>query len=260
MACWGKARGLPTKPGRMSRRLSTCAAHDGPPLGDRHPAVQRAATTGSAAGAASHPTGDRAQPDQPADDAVDQASSQLLPPDPSVPRRSAARHVRSARRGPLHLDKGAIIGLEYRFAITGTLHAGVHRSMLSKTIQTFARWDPLKQGDSLPVSVSAIGSFEGLNNLRQLYQTGWPRRCRGPSAIGSRCTRRRPTSSAPMRSIRSPGTMNTSASGTSTPTTTTRLLSGLAARVRFSRGGYVVGDYAPDLRIRSERGRVGSSD
>src|SRR6188508_1617886 len=34
------------------------------------------------------------------------------------------------------VDKGAIIGLEYRFAITGTVQAGVHRSMLSKTIQT----------------------------------------------------------------------------------------------------------------------------
>ncbi len=70
------------------------------------------------------------------------------------------------------IDKGAIIGLEYRFAITGDLQAGVHRSMLSKTIQTFARWDPLKQGESLPVSISAIGSYEGLNNLRQQYQTG----------------------------------------------------------------------------------------
>jgi hypothetical protein len=70
------------------------------------------------------------------------------------------------------LDKGAIIGLEYRFAITGNLQAGVHRSLLSKTIQTFARWDALRQGDSLPVSISITGSYEGLNNLRQNYQPG----------------------------------------------------------------------------------------
>jgi Membrane bound beta barrel domain (DUF5777) len=70
------------------------------------------------------------------------------------------------------IDKGAIIGLEYRFAITGTLQAGVHRSMLSKTIQTFARWDALAQGDSLPLSLSVTGSYEGLNNLRQNHQTG----------------------------------------------------------------------------------------
>lgn len=70
------------------------------------------------------------------------------------------------------IDKGAIIGLEYRFAVTGNLQAGVHRSLLSKTIQTFARWDALRQGDSLPVSISLTGSFEGLNNLRERRQQG----------------------------------------------------------------------------------------
>jgi hypothetical protein len=70
------------------------------------------------------------------------------------------------------LDNGAVIGLEYRFAITGSLQAGVHRSLLSKTIQTFARWDALRQGGSLPLSVSVTGSYEGLNNLRQQYQPG----------------------------------------------------------------------------------------
>ncbi len=70
------------------------------------------------------------------------------------------------------LDKGAIIGLEYRFAISNSLQAGVHRSLLSKTIQTFARWDALRQGDALPVSVSFTGSYEGLNNLREKHQTG----------------------------------------------------------------------------------------
>jgi hypothetical protein len=70
------------------------------------------------------------------------------------------------------IDKGAIIGLEYRFAVTGSLQAGVHRSLLSKTIQTFARWDALRQGDSLPVSISLTGSFEGLNNLRERRQQG----------------------------------------------------------------------------------------
>ena len=70
------------------------------------------------------------------------------------------------------LDKGAIIGLEYRFGISSNLQAGVHRSLLSKTIQTFARWDFLRQGASLPVSVSLTGSFEGLNNLRERRQQG----------------------------------------------------------------------------------------
>jgi Membrane bound beta barrel domain (DUF5777) len=70
------------------------------------------------------------------------------------------------------LDKGAIMGLEYRFGITSNIQAGVHRSLLSKTIQTFGRWDALRQGESLPISVSLTGSFEGLNNLRQDHQGG----------------------------------------------------------------------------------------
>jgi len=70
------------------------------------------------------------------------------------------------------LDQGAIIGLEYRFGITNNLQAGVHRSLLSKTIQIFGRWDAVRQGDSLPVSISLTGSYEGLNNLRQNYQPG----------------------------------------------------------------------------------------
>lgn len=70
------------------------------------------------------------------------------------------------------IDRGAIIGLEYRFAITGNLQAGIHRSLLSKTIQTFARWDAIRQGDSLPISLSITGSFEGLNNLRERRQQG----------------------------------------------------------------------------------------
>src|SRR5580765_7899213 len=70
------------------------------------------------------------------------------------------------------IDKGAIIGLEYRFGITSNIQAGVHRSLLSKTIQVFGRWDALRQGESLPVSVSVTGSYEGLDNLRVYHQPG----------------------------------------------------------------------------------------
>ena len=59
--------------------------------------------------------------------------------------RLTHRFARDLRRGEISdlaqslfsLDDGAVIGLEYRFAITGNLHAGVNRSMLAKTIQTF---------------------------------------------------------------------------------------------------------------------------
>ena len=68
------------------------------------------------------------------------------------------------------LDNGAIIGFEYRFALTGRLHAGAHRSMLSKTIHTFARYEPLRQRDGLPFSLSIGAGVEGLNNLQDDHQ------------------------------------------------------------------------------------------
>ncbi len=70
------------------------------------------------------------------------------------------------------LDNGAVIGFEYRFGITSNVHAGIHRNTLNKTLQAFGRWDVLKQGDRLPVGVSAFGSIEGLNNLQDGHQPG----------------------------------------------------------------------------------------
>ncbi len=67
------------------------------------------------------------------------------------------------------LDKGAVIGLEYRFGITSNIQAGIHRSMLSKTIQTFGRWDAVRQ-ESFPVALSLTLSIEGINNMRDKYQ------------------------------------------------------------------------------------------
>jgi hypothetical protein len=92
--------------------------------------------------------------------------------------RLTHRFARDLRRGDFSelaadlfsLDNGAVIGLEYRFAITGRLHAGAHRSLLSKTIQTFAKWDALRQEDGRPLSLSVLASVEGLNNLRRNRQ------------------------------------------------------------------------------------------
>jgi hypothetical protein len=92
--------------------------------------------------------------------------------------RLTHRFARDLRRGSFgelasdlfSLDQGAIIGLEYRFGITSNIQAGIHRSLLSKTIQTFGRWDALRQGGILPVGVSLTLSVEGLNNLREKRQ------------------------------------------------------------------------------------------
>lgn len=108
-----------------------------------------------------------------------------LPTTRSLPRhksyfRLTHRFARDLRRGSFGqlaedlfaLDNGAIIGLEYRFGITDTLQAGVHRSLLSRTIQVFSRYDGWRQGDSSPVSISVIGSVEGLDNLTDNIQPG----------------------------------------------------------------------------------------
>jgi hypothetical protein len=70
------------------------------------------------------------------------------------------------------LDSSAIISLEYRYGVTDMLQAGVHRSIFGKTIVTFGRWDAVAQSDTVPVGVSAAGSFEGTNNLQQDFQPG----------------------------------------------------------------------------------------
>jgi uncharacterized beta barrel domain-containing protein DUF5777 len=94
--------------------------------------------------------------------------------------RLTHRFARDLRRGDFgslvedlfSLDNGAIIGLEYRFGIMSDLEAGVHRSLLSKTIQVFGKYDRWKQGDKLPVSISVIASLEGLDNLTEDLQPG----------------------------------------------------------------------------------------
>ena len=64
------------------------------------------------------------------------------------------------------LDNGAIIGLELRFAPIRHVQAIVYRNNLSKTIQFAGQYDAIRQGESFPVSLSAIGSIEGTNNFR----------------------------------------------------------------------------------------------
>jgi hypothetical protein len=94
--------------------------------------------------------------------------------------RVTHRFARDLRRGDFgelledlfSLDNGAVIGLEYRFGITGNLQAAVNRTALSKTIQFFGRYDPWRQSDSMPIAISVLASVEGLNNFQQDYQPG----------------------------------------------------------------------------------------
>jgi hypothetical protein len=90
------------------------------------------------------------------------------------------RFARDLRRGSvgqlfedgLGTDLGAIIGLEYRFGITSNLQAGIHRSILGKTIETFAKWDARRQSEGSPFGLSIGASIEGQNNLHLDPQPG----------------------------------------------------------------------------------------
>jgi hypothetical protein len=170
--------------------------------------------------------------------------------------RLTHRFARDLRRGDFgdlasdlfSLDSGAIIGVEYRFAITGALHAGVNRSMLSKTIQTFARWDALRQGETLPVSLSVTGSVEGLNNMRQNYQPGiaiTASRTFGDSlalyAMPAFVARTHAVDFIAGHEDHDDGLLEEDEHATHDDT----WLVGLGARIRFSRSGYIVGEYTP---------------
>jgi hypothetical protein len=173
--------------------------------------------------------------------------------------RLTHRFARDLRRGSFgqlaedlfSLDQGAIIGLEYRFGITSNIQAGVHRSLLSKTIQTFGRWDALRQGESFPVGVSLTLSVEGLNNLREKRQ-------QAAAATLSRTFGDRLAlyaSPAFVRGTRAvdfiPGHdghdhdlgLETDEHAHHKDT----WFAGLGARVRFSETGYITGEYTPRL-------------
>jgi hypothetical protein len=128
-----------------------------------------------------------AQDDQPAPTppAAEELNLVNLPTTMSLGRhqsyfRLTHRFARDLRRGDFgslaedlfSLDNGAVIGLEYRFGITSNIQAGVHRTTLSKTIQFFGKYDAWHQSESMPVSISVLGSVEGLANFHQNYQPG----------------------------------------------------------------------------------------
>lgn len=63
------------------------------------------------------------------------------------------------------LDNGAMVGLEYRVALSDRVQAVFYRTSVDKTIQFSAKFDAIRQGGSVPVSLSAIVSVEGNHNF-----------------------------------------------------------------------------------------------
>ncbi|MQA30539.1 MAG: hypothetical protein GEU82_12010 [Luteitalea sp.] len=67
------------------------------------------------------------------------------------------------------LDNGAVIGLEYRIGIVPNGQIGFHRSSSGKTIEFFGQYGLLRQGDRVPIDVSALVTYEGADNLHENY-------------------------------------------------------------------------------------------
>jgi hypothetical protein len=67
------------------------------------------------------------------------------------------------------LDQGAVVGFEYRFGVARHVQAAAYRTGLDKTFQFYGKYDAVRQGDSLPVSLSALVSVEGADNFQERY-------------------------------------------------------------------------------------------
>jgi hypothetical protein len=66
------------------------------------------------------------------------------------------------------LDTGAQIGLEYRFGILSKTQIGINRTS-DRTIAFFAQREVLAQGESFPLTVSALGTMDGTDNFTDSY-------------------------------------------------------------------------------------------
>jgi Membrane bound beta barrel domain (DUF5777) len=67
------------------------------------------------------------------------------------------------------LDQGAAVGFEYRFGIARHLQAAAYRTAIDKTFQFYGKYDAVRQGASIPVSLSALVSVEGADNFQERY-------------------------------------------------------------------------------------------
>ncbi len=63
------------------------------------------------------------------------------------------------------LDQGAVIGLEFRYAIARRVQTAIYRTSFSRTIQLHGKVDAIRQAAGSPVSISPILAIEGTENL-----------------------------------------------------------------------------------------------
>jgi hypothetical protein len=128
------------------------------------------------------------------------------------------------------LDQGAVVGFEYRFGVARHLQAAVYRTAIDKTFQFYGKYDALRQSESVPVSLSALVSVEGVDNFQEQYSP----------ALGLVVSRllgdRLAVYATPVWVHNTAGTLNIDRDTT---------FVGIGGRVRVSSTVYVVGEVAP---------------
>ena len=131
------------------------------------------------------------------------------------------------------LDEGAIVGIEYRFAVARHVQAAVYRTSVDKAIQFYGKFDLVHQRPATsPLSMSALVSVEGSNNFRERYEP----------AIGAVVSR---TLGTRLAVYSTPIWVHNTAAETGTSRDTMML--GLGGRIRFGTGAYLVGEVSPRL-------------
>jgi hypothetical protein len=128
------------------------------------------------------------------------------------------------------LDQGAVVGVEYRFGVMRHLQAAVYRTATDKAIQFFGKYDAVRQGGPMPVSLSALASVEGVDNFRARYSP----------AMGLVVSRtagdRLAVYATPVWVHNTAGTLDTNRD---------TVFVGIGARVRVTDTVYVVGEVVP---------------
>lgn len=128
------------------------------------------------------------------------------------------------------LDQGAVVGFEYRFGVARHLQAAAYRTAIDKTFQFYGKYDPVRQSESVPVSLSALVSVEGVDNFQEQYSP----------AVGLVVSRmvgdRLAVYATPVWVHNTAGALNLDRDTT---------FVGIGARLRVSSTVYVVGEVAP---------------
>ncbi len=128
------------------------------------------------------------------------------------------------------LDQGAVVGFEFRFGVARHLQAAVYRTAIDKTFQFYGKYDAVRQGRSIPVSLSALVSVEGADNFRERYSP----------AIGAAVSR---TISDRLAVYATPVWVHDTAGLLNTDRDT--VFVGIGGRVRVSSTVYLVGEVIP---------------